>query len=835
MYNHQEIDSKWQKKWEEEKVYRALNPEETEKEPFYCLVEFPFPSGAGLHVGHPRSYTAIDVIARKKRAEGKNVLYPMGWDAFGLPTEQYAIKTGKSPAEVTKENVDNFRKQLKSLGLSFDWEREVNTTDPEYYKWTQWMFLEFYKAGLAYVDEREVWWCEELGTVLANEEVINGKSERGDFPCVRKPMRQWMIRITDYAEKLLDGLNEVDFLPQVEKQQRDWIGRSEGAEIEFSVENSAEKIRVFTTRPDTLFGVTYLVLAPEHRLVQSLVSDEQKSEVDNYLVEVLNKDEQERLGNEKEKTGVFLGTYAVNPVNGEKVPIWIGDYVLVNAGTGAVMAVPAHDERDFEFAKKFDLPVKQVIESEEECFTESGVLVNSGEFSGMKSEEAKLKIVEKLEKEEVGEKKISYRLRDWVFSRQRYWGEPFPIVWVKGLENFDLAKKGEIFGELPEKPIVFEENGESWIAMPVREKDLPLKLPEVEDYAPAGDGKSALAKAENWVNVYYNLESGEVMEAKGDLPEGWVEGKREIDTMPNWAGSCWYFLRYLDPKNEKEFVSKEKLDYWMPVDWYNGGMEHTTLHLLYSRFWHRFLFDRGWLPVAEPYAKRTSHGLILAEGGEKMSKSKGNVVNPDEIVQEFGADTLRVYELFIGPFSEAVPWSNNGVIGVRRFLDRVLKMDEFLSNDENQEVLRARHKMVKEVLMEIDEMKFNVAVAELMKFVNVVYKEKKISKESLLEFAKVLDFFAPHVANELAEKVGFGELLEKQNLPEFDENLVIDEEIEIAIQVNGKLRGSIKVSIDLPREEILEKAKNEPNVAKFIEGEIKKEIFVPGKLVNFVV
>lgn len=985
MYNHREIDSKWQKKWEEEKCFRALDPSETDKDPFYCLVEFPFPSGAGLHVGHPRSYTAIDVIARKKRAEGYNVLYPMGWDAFGLPTEQYAIKTGKPPAEVTRDNILSFKRQLKSLGLSFDWEREVNTTDPEYYKWTQWMFLEFYRAGLAYVDEREVWWCEELGTVLANEEVINGRSERGDFECVRRPMRQWMIRITDYADKLLDGLNEVDFLPQVEKQQRDWIGKSEGAEIEFDIKGISEKVTVFTTRPDTLFGVTYLVLAPEHDLVQSLVTSEYKDEVSRYMTEVMNKAEQDRLASDREKNGVFTGAYAVNPINGEEVPVWIGDYVLANAGTGAVMAVPAHDERDFEFAKKYDLPVKQVIapyfildgkctpkedvedvnrghcidaiienvqgdrfllqiegdqvhfpgggvdegESREEAlrreiveetgyinfeikamkeefvkaygfrihkninqitestffhvklineervkseiedgkheieweskdniynrinwlhhsfgwqqflekkaFVEDGILVNSGDFNDMSSEEAREAIVAKLKGMDKGRKKCTYRLRDWVFSRQRYWGEPFPMVWVKGLESFEVAKTGKLSSELPEEPVVYEKDGETWVALPVREADLPLKLPEVEDYAPAGDGKSALAKAENWVNIAYNLKTGEIAEFNEDLGEDWVEAIRETDTMPNWAGSSWYFLRYLDPDNNKVFADREKLDYWMPVNWYNGGMEHTTLHLLYSRFWNRFLYDRGWLSSAEPYARRTSHGMILAENGEKMSKSRGNVVNPDEIVAEFGADTLRVYELFIGPFSEAVPWSQNGVIGVKRFLDKVLKLNSFLQNEESEVVLRARHKMIKVVLESVDEMKFNVAVAEMMKFTNTVMTEKSVSRESLLDLAIVLDLFAPHVANELALSIGETSLLEGSSLPTYDEDLIKDNVLNIAVQVNGKLRGTIEVATDLSKEDIVKLAKEEDNVAKFLTGEIKREIYVPGKLVNFVV
>jgi leucyl-tRNA synthetase len=818
MYQHRDIDKKWQKRWQDEAVFKALDPQETQKEPFYCLVEFPFPSGAGLHVGHPRSYTALDVIARKKRAEGKNVLYPIGWDAFGLPTENFAIKTGRRPEEVTRENIDNFRRQLQSLGLSFDWEREVDTTDPNYYKWTQWMFQEFFKAGLAYKEKSEINWCPSCKIGLANEEVVANSCERCGGAVVKKEKEQWMIEITRYADRLIDGLMDLDFPEKVKKQQIDWVGRKEGAEIDFGVVGSEEKITVFTTRPDTVFGVTYVVLAPEHSLVEKIVTEDRKFAVEEYLKLMSGKSEEDRMNEASEKTGVFTGAFALNPVNGEEVPIWIGDYVLAKFGTGAVMAVPAHDERDFAFAKKCSLPVKQVVDfdNSEMPFVGDGIVSNSGKFNGLTSEEARVEIVKYLAENNFGQAKKTYRLRDWVFSRQRYWGEPIPLVYSE-----ELKKEVEAairLGET-EKYELGEIRNPGWTC--VLASDLPVKLPEVEAYEPTDDGESPLAKIEDWV--------------KTTCPRTGAVARRETDTMPNWAGSSWYFLRYLDTDNDNQFASAEKLNYWMPVNWYNGGMEHTTLHLLYSRFWTQFLHDRGHLNFSEPYARRTSHGLILAEDGNKMSKSKGNVVNPDEIVQEFGADTLRVYELFIGPFSEPVPWSQNGVIGVRRFLDKVLRLDDFLSEDEPDKILRARHRMVKMVLEAIEEMRFNVAVSELMKFTNEVVAEKVITRESLLAFAKVLNYFAPHVSNELAEKLGFSSLLESEDLPDFDESLVKEDRVMIAIQVNGKLRGSIEINAEMAKEDIIELAKNEENVKKYLVGEIKKEIFVPGKLVNFVV
>lgn len=1138
-YNHGDIDKKWQKTWEEAKIFEAENG--SEKDPYYVLIEFPFPSGAGLHVGHPRSYTALDVIARKRRMEGYNVLYPIGWDAFGLPTENYAIKTGRKPQEVTKENIDNFRRQLKSLGLSFDWSREVNTTDPAYYKWTQWQFLEFFKAGLAYKDKKAINWCKSCKIGLANEEVVNGGCERCGGEVEMRDKEQWMIAITKYADRLIDDLETVDFLPKIAKQQVDWIGRSEGAKIRFDLgdvrevlvatgneaklarnrfvcegtnialreasdyglhahdveegsdltENARMKaqvyagkvdvpvlgmdsafvldgvdmdpaevrrsmitaeeeaslsqkeiadrmlahykglaeerggvieghwhdvfvcifpdgteqvteckrpiqlttkvnepvdeffpirslyinkktgkyskdqtedetrieledyraalldalqpsIEVFTTRPDTLYGVTYMVLAPEHPLALQLATDEQRSDVEAYIEASAKKTDIERGDAGKEKTGVFTGAYAKHPLTGEDVPIWVADYVLMNYGTGAVMAVPAHDERDFAFAKKYDLPVKQVvapnivltgadaprsdvdtvknrraadaiiehpdggkfliqsekakdvhfvgggidegedvieglrreiieetgyvnfeigacitehlfctgyrdkknlnqegdtavyhvklideerIDSEVEqgihtiewmekdklaskitwqhhqiiwdiflngAYTGDGCLVNSEELDGLSVEEAKTAITNKLEELGKGEKATTYKLRDWVFSRQRYWGEPIPLVHCETCD---------------------------WV--PIPEDQLPVVLPDVDEYLPTDDGESPLAAIDDWVNT--------------ECPSCGGPAKRETDTMPNWAGSSWYFLRYTDPHNNEAFASKEALEYWMPVNLYNGGMEHTTLHLLYSRFWNKFLYDRGHVPVSEPYHSRRSHGLILAEDGSKMSKSKGNVVNPDDIVTNFGADTLRVYELFLGPFAEPAPWSENGVMGVKRFLDRVMRLEEFVQDAESKELTSALHKMLGKVTADIESMSFNTAVAAMMSYVNELHKEKAVSKESLHAFLRALVPFAPHVANELYEKTGGSKIVESLSWPEFSAELAKDDVVTIAIQVNGKMRGTIELDAGSDQAAVESAARAEENVAKYLEGEVKKVIFVADKLVNFVV
>ncbi len=812
-YDHKSVDGKWQKRWMDAGVFNAKN--DSPKEKCYLLVEFPYPSGEGLHVGHPRSYTAIDIVARKKRMEGKNVLFPMGWDAFGLPAENYAIKTGNHPGTFTEKNINTFRRQLQSMGFSFDWSREVNTTDPAYYKWTQWMFLEFFRAGLAYKTEMAINWCPKDLCGLANEEVIAGKCERCGTPVEKKLKSQWMIAITKYADRLLADLDTVNYLPKIRKQQEEWIGRSEGAEIDFAVDGSSEKITVFTTRPDTIFGVTYVVLAPEHPLVSSIVTDEQRGAVDEYIISVKTKTDIERGDETKTKTGVFTGAYVINPANDEKVPVWIADYVLGHYGTGAVMAVPAHDERDFAFAEQFHLPVRFVIRPpvlqniapdavrgatgitseirvETNCWTGDGEMVNSGMFDGKKNEDALSEIIAWLEEKGAGHKKITYKLRDWVFSRQRYWGEPIPLVHC------------EVDG---------------WVAVPVEQ--LPVILPVVEKYQPSENGESPLASIESFVNT--------------KCPQCGGPAKRETDTMPNWAGSSWYFLRYTDAHNDAEFASKEALKQWMPVDIYNGGMEHTTLHLLYSRFWNKFLFDRGHVPTSEPYARRDSHGLIMSEDGTKMSKSKGNVVNPDEIVNEHGADTLRVYEMFMGPFGEPVPWNTNGVIGVRRFLDKVMKMTEKIAETEDETVTKMLHKTIVKITSDIEGFSFNTAVAQFMMFANVVQEKGAITKESLKTFLRVLVPFAPHVANEMWEKVGGERFVEEQEWPVADASMLVNDTVELAVQVNGKLRGTIVVAVDEAEDAIVKMARADGNVAKYVIGEPKKVIVVKGKMVNFVV
>lgn len=760
-YDHKAIDAKWQKRWEDAGLFNAKDPAEPgnsgdAREKFYLLVEFPYPSGAGLHVGHPRSYTALDTIARKKRMEGKNVLFPMGWDAFGLPAENYAIKTGNHPATFTQTNIDTFRRQLKSMGFSFDWSREFSTTDPAYYKWTQWMFLQFFKAGLAYKAEVAINWCPKDKCGLANEEVVGGTCERCGTPVEKRLKSQWMIAITKYADRLIDDLATVDYLPKIKKQQEDWIGRSEGAEISF------DGVTVFTTRPDTVFGVTYVVLAPEHPMVNELTTDEQRESVDAYVAASAKKTDIERGDDTKEKTGVFMGSFVTNPANGEQVPVWVADYVLGHYGTGAVMAVPEHDERDRAFAEKFGLPIVDApLVSFDDAIAKTG-----------------------------GKKTVQYKLRDWVFSRQRYWGEPIPLI--------DCGACG-------------------WVAVP--DEQLPVELPNVEKYEPTDDGESPLATIDSFVNT--------------KCPQCGGDAKRETDTMPNWAGSSWYFLRYIDPKNDREFASKELLKQWMPVDLYNGGMEHTTLHLLYSRFWNKFLFDQGLVPTSEPYARRHSHGLIMADDGTKMSKSKGNVVNPDDIVGEHGADTFRVYILFMGPFEEPVPWSSNGVIGVRRFLDRVMRMSEMVG-EENVDITRALHKMIAKVTKDVDGFSFNTAVAAMMIFVNEVYTVGSIDKESLLTFVKVLAPFAPHGANELWEKLGMDGFAEAQPWPAADTALAADNELNVAVQVNGKLRGTVTVPADIDEAALVAIAKANPTVAKYLVSEPTRTVVVKGRMVNFV-
>ena len=797
-YNHQEIEKKWQAKWDKENLYKAKDLSSSRK--YFVLVEFPYPSGAGLHVGHCRSYSAMDIIARKKRMEGYNVLFPIGWDAFGLPTENYAIKTGIHPQEATEKNVDNFKRQLKSLGLSFDWDREVNTTDPKYYKWTQWIFLKLLEKGLAYQAKIPINWCPSCKTGLANEEVISGKCERCGEEVIQKEQQQWMLKITKYADRLIDDLKTVNYLERIKKQQIEWIGKSKGAEIDFLIKGSNKKVKVFTTRPDTIFGVTAIVLAPEHSLVQNIVKEECLKDVRNYIKESKKKSEFERVKLDKEKTGVFTGSYCINPINGEELPIWLGDYVVATYGGGAVMVVPAHDQRDFEFAKKYKLLIKEVIQNknsnlQKEAYEGEGVLINSGEFNGLSSQEAQEKITKDLKGKQAGKEAIKYKLRDWVFSRQHYWGEPIPVI--------HCDKCGVV---------------------PLPEKDLPLELPYMEEYKPADSGESPLANIEEWVNV--------------KCPECGGKAKRETDTMPNWAGSNWYYLRYCDPHNNKEIVSKKKMNYWMPVDWYNGGMEHTTLHLLYSRFIYKALFDMGIVSQSEPYQKRTAHGMILAEDGRKMSKSLGNVVSPDDIVKKYGADTLRVYEMFIGPFDQAIGWSQNGVKGVYKFLNKVWSLVvESSSEKSNPEVIKEVHKLIKKVQEDIDVMKFNTVVSGFMEFINFALKNKEgVGKDSIKIFLVLLSPFAPHITEELWSYLGEKDSIHKQKWPQYDSQLTKEETTTLVVQVNGKLRDTFEVKSNISEEEAEKLSLERGSIKKRVEGkEIKRIIFVPGRLINIII
>ncbi len=808
-FNHRAIEKKWQERWESSDVFHAKD--NVTLPTYYCLVEFPYPSGAGLHIGHLRSNTAIDVIARKRRMEGFNVLYPMGWDAFGLPTENYAIKTGRKPQDVTAENIATFRRQLKSLGFSFDWSREVNTTDPEYYKWTQWMFLEFFHAGLTYKARMPINWCVSCKIGLANEEVVDGKCERCGGPTEKRDKEQWMIAITKYADRLLEDLDTLDYLEKIKTQQRNWIGKSEGAQITFALivdgQSDAKHVqRVFTTRPDTLFGATFLVVSPEVAQKWISVGWNASDEVRAYIDGALKRDETERTDNAREKTGVDTGVKAVNPANGKEIPVWVADYVLGQYGTGAIMAVPGHDERDFAFAKKYGLQILTVVDPSnksdstygtDRCYTEDGNAINSDFLNGLATATAKEKIIAFLKENGAGEAKITYKLRDWVFSRQRYWGEPIPLIWCESCK---------------------------WVAVP--DEHLPVRLPDVEKYEPTDTGESPLAAIEEWVKVA--------------CPECGSPARRETDTMPNWAGSSWYFLAYaMVHTNDFKFPMskyKEVLKTWMPIDWYNGGMEHTTLHLLYSRFWNKFLFDRGHVPTSEPYAKRTSHGLILAENGTKMSKSKGNVVNPDEVVEHYGADSLRLYELFMGPFSEPVPWQTNGLIGMRRFLEKVTNIVELISDVESQAVTRGLHQTIKKVSEDVEAMRFNTAVSSMMIFVNTVKDAGAITKESFTAFLRVLCPFAPHLANELFEQIGGTALLETTTWPTFDAKLVVEDTIQMAVQINGKARATIQIAPDADEATAMMVAKADVNVQKYLEGvEIKKVVYVAGRILNMVI
>lgn len=798
-YNFKAIEKKWQNIWDKNKTFEVTS--DYSKPKFYALVEFPYPSGQGLHIGHPRPYTAMDIVSRKKRLEGYNVLFPMGWDAFGLPTENFAIKNKIHPAVVTEKNIERFKSQLKMLGLSFDWDREVNTTDPDYFKWTQWIFIQMFKKGLAYKSEMAVNWCTSCKVVLANEEVVGGVCERCGGEVVHKVKSQWMLKITEYAQRLIDDLSEVNYLDKIKTTQKNWIGRSEGAEVDFET-SEGDILTIYTTRPDTLFGATYMVISPEHPILKKWEPSLSNNDaIHEYQEKSARKSDFERTEMVKEKTGVKLeGVNAINPVNGREIPIFISDYVLMGYGTGAIMAVPAHDTRDYDFAKVFNLPIIEVVKGGDvtkEAFTDcaTGIMTNSGFLDGLTVEEAKVKIKDWLEETGKGKKKVNYKLRDWVFSRQRYWGEPIPIV--------HCDKCGYV---------------------PIPESELPLTLPDVDSYMPTDNGESPLSALDSFINT--------------TCPKCGGSAKRETDTMPQWAGSSWYFLRYCDPHNEKELASKEALDYWMPVDWYNGGMEHTTLHLLYSRFWHKFLYDIDSVTTKEPYMRRTSHGMILGEDGQKMSKSRGNVINPDDVVNEYGADSLRLYEMFVGDFEKTAPWSTKSIKGCKRFLDRVWALQDMLTDgdDYREELKSSFHKTIKKVSEDIESLKFNTAIAALMSLINEIYATKQINKAELKTFITLLNPFAPHMTEEMYENVGFAGMLNEQKWPEFDEALCVDDTIEIVAQINGKVKAKLVISVDESKEDVIAKVKSESKIKEAIDGRnIVKEIYVPGKLVNIVV
>lgn len=799
-YNHKVVEGKWQKVWDDNKAFAATD--DYSKPKYYALVEFPYPSGQGLHVGHPRPYTALDIVARKRRMQGYNVLYPMGWDAFGLPTENYAIKNKIHPKEVTKTNVARFKKQLHSLGYSFDWDREINTTDPEYYKWTQWIFLKLFKAGLAYKKEMPINWCTSCKVGLANEEVVNGVCERCGSEVVRKVKSEWMLKITDYADKLIEGLDGVDYIERVKVSQKNWIGRSTGAEVDFSVKGKEDKLRIYTTRCDTLFGVTYMVVSPEHPILDKYKDEISNwSDIEAYREQAAKKSDFERSELAKDKTGVCIdGLTAINPVNGKEIPIYVSDYVLMSYGTGAIMAVPAHDDRDWEFAKKFGLPLIQVVAKDgeevdinEAAFTDvaTGVLINSDFLNGLEVKDAKEKMIKFLEEKGIGQAKTNYKLRDWVFSRQRYWGEPIPIV--------HCDKCGYV---------------------PIDESQLPLLLPEVDSYMPTDNGESPLAAMTDWVNTTCPCCGG--------------PAKRETDTMPQWAGSSWYFLRYTDPHNTEALASKEALKYWLPVDWYNGGMEHTTLHLLYSRFWHKFLYDQGVVPTSEPYQKRTSHGMILGENGEKMSKSRGNVVNPDDIVDVYGADTLRTYEMFIGAFDLAASWSEDGVKGCRRFLDRVWKLQDSVTDEKgySKDMETKMHQVIKKVSNDFENLKYNTAIAAMMALINDFYKKGSVTADEFKTLLILLNPVAPHITEELWSVKNYGGYVYQQTWPEFDEAKTVESTVEIAVQINGKTKATLAIGKEDPKDEVIAKAKEV--IADKLTGNVIKEIYVPGRIVNIV-
>jgi leucyl-tRNA synthetase len=858
-YDFAAFEARWQGYWKERGTFRA-EPPSCGKPKYYVLDMFPYPSGAGLHIGHPEGYTGSDILARYRKATGHNVLHPMGWDSFGLPAEQHAIATGEHPAVQTRRNIDNFRRQLQMLGFAIDWDREIATTDPEYFRWTQWIFLKLFRHGLAYVSEKPVWFCPNLGTVLANEEVLNTpegpRSERGNHPVERRPIRQWVLRITAYADKLIEGLDALDWPDSTKRLQRNWIGRSEGGEVTFAIDGHAgASLTVFTTRPDTLFGATYMVVAPEHPLVARLTTEDRREAVEAYVAAVRDKSDLERTDlADKTKTGVFTGAHAINPVNGARLPIWIADYVLMTYGTGAIMAVPAHDERDHAFARQFDLPITQVVGSEgkdvdirDRAWTGDGPMVNSGPYDGLSSAETKRRILADLGAKGAGKVAVNYKLRDWLFSRQRYWGEPFPVLWVSREDLARVPADSALREFLPKEPVACQIDGREVCAVPLTSAQLPLTLPEVKSYQPSPTGESPLSREPDWLNVWVDLSTGATVPASQAQPGPlWVRAQRETNTMPQWAGSCWYYLRYLDPRNADALASKEALAYWGNPDFYIGGAEHAVLHLLYARFWHRFLHDLGVLPTPEPFRKLFHQGLILGEDGEKMSKSRGNVVNPDDIVKAHGTDALRLYLMFLGPLEASKPWSAKGIEGVSRFLRRVwrLAIDEATgapgarcqATEEPEEVTRELHRTIQKVTADMDALSFNTSISQMMIFLNAAEKAPAIRRATLEDFLRLLAPFAPHLAEEVWARLGHDGGISAAGWPKADPAKLVESTVEVIFQVNGKVRATAKVAKDTSKEQLLALAKADPAVAKFVEGKaVAKEIVVPGKLVNLVV
>ena len=851
-YDFSQIEPHWQSFWANDDTFHA--DDVSDKPKYYVLDMFPYPSGAGLHIGHPEGYTASDALKRFKKSQGYNTLHPMGWDAFGLPTEQYAIKTGQHPASTTAQNIQRFRAQLEQLGFTYNWDREINTTDPHYFKWTQWIFLQLFKHGLAYVDEKPVWWCPALSTVLANEEVIDGKSERGDHPVERRALRQWVLRITTYAEKLLEGLDDLDWPDSTRRLQKNWIGKSHGAEVDFALEDLPDDtLTVFTTRPDTLFGVTYMVLAPEHPLVDALVKADKAAAIEQYRQAAARKSDLERAETAKEKTGMFTGAYAINPINNERIPIWVADYVLMSYGTGAIMAVPAHDERDYAFAQTFDLPIKRVIglkgKEPELPFVAEGHMLHSGEYDHLPSAEGKQKIIAALQAQHRGKATVNYKLRDWLFSRQRYWGEPFPIMWVTPEDYAALvATDTSVFKNLlPEQAVTCNMHGSPYCAVPVPPGHLPLPLPEVESYQPSGSGESPLAHAQDWLHIHLHIATGDTRPANGQSPEpGWIAAQRETNTMPQWAGSCWYYLRYVDPRNTDALIGTAKERYWGTPDLYIGGAEHAVLHLLYARFWHRFLFDIGVVQDPEPFKKLFHQGIILGEDGEKMSKSRGNVVNPETIIADYGADALRMYLMFLGPLAAMKPWNTQGIEGIARFLRKTWR--EYIDTEgslngkikaqhqDDAETLKVLHETIKKVTDDYEGLQFNTAISQMMICLNRLAKVEQFSRTTAETFLQLLAPLAPHIAEELWQRMGNPASIANAPWPTHDASKIVSDQIKIIIQVNGKLRGELQVSKSISKEDILSLAKTQDRVASNLaDKSIVKEIYVPGKIVNFVV